>query len=95
MRPSKRRTLRRLNRSLYTWCVPSNQDAGEYLEARQLLDEGEAYISMPTQQKVMIKVCTEGDTYVFETQHTISDIERPRVNDLSQDLSRRNTSVQR
>lgn len=32
------------------------QDAGMYLEARQLLDEGEAYISMPTQQKVMAKV---------------------------------------
>lgn len=37
--------------------VISIQDAGEYREARQLLDEGEAYISMATQQKVMAKVC--------------------------------------
>lgn len=36
----------------------SFQDAGEYHAARQLLDEGEAYISMPTQQKVMTKVRT-------------------------------------
>eukprot|EP00752_Nemacystus_decipiens_P010283 g9163.t1 len=32
------------------------EDAGEYVAARQLLDEGEAYISMATQQKVMAKV---------------------------------------
>ncbi|CAM9445314.1 unnamed protein product [Ectocarpus sp. 4 AP-2014] len=32
------------------------EDAGMYLEARKLLDDGEAYISMPTQQKVMAKV---------------------------------------
>ncbi|CAM9361323.1 unnamed protein product [Ectocarpus fasciculatus] len=32
------------------------EDAGMYLEARKLLDDGEAYISMPTQQKVMSKV---------------------------------------
>ncbi|CAM9545476.1 unnamed protein product [Ectocarpus sp. 12 AP-2014] len=32
------------------------EDAGMYVEARKLLDEGEAYISMPTQQKVMAKV---------------------------------------
>eukprot|EP00903_Cladosiphon_okamuranus_P010327 g9770.t1 len=32
------------------------EDAGDYRAARQLLDEGGAYISMPTQQKVMTKV---------------------------------------
>lgn len=42
---------------MYMVHVTSIQDAGEYREARQLLDEGEAYISMPTQQKVMTKVC--------------------------------------
>lgn len=37
--------------------VTSPQDVGVYREARHLLDEGEAYITMPTQQKVMAKVC--------------------------------------
>ncbi|CAN0171474.1 unnamed protein product [Pylaiella littoralis] len=32
------------------------EDVGVYREARHLLDEGEAYITMPTQQKVMAKV---------------------------------------
>lgn len=33
------------------------QDAGFHSAARRTLDEGQAYISMPMQQKVMEKVC--------------------------------------
>lgn len=47
------------------------QDAGIYTAARKTLDEGQAYISMPTQRKVMEKV------RVF---HTSTKAEEPYVN---------------
>lgn len=37
-----------------------------YLEARKLLDDGEAYISMPTQQKVMAKVSEPNASWLTE-----------------------------
>lgn len=59
---AERRLFLRIRRGPqpHHWCclfTCGYQDAGDYREARQLLDEGEAYISMPTQQKVMTKVC--------------------------------------
>ncbi|CAM9879199.1 unnamed protein product [Scytosiphon promiscuus] len=60
------------------------EDAGMYLEARQLLDEGEAYISMPTQQKVMAKVMAAFEGRMNE--RAAADVDRlleDSVDDLS------------